>query len=121
MQYEVGQVHPILTSIGDNMLGSWPASIVEVREHGVILRKFEASIWNREFRTWEQLKLDAEWDSKWVGDPRRPDDVWDRALSDDHLKLEGCWEYRSEYGYHLSEMAAEDAWLRKAENNWNWS
>lgn len=80
MQYEVGQVHPILTSIGDNMLGSWPATIVEVREHGVILQKFETSMWSREFRTWDELKLDAEWDSKWVGDPRRPDDVWARAI-----------------------------------------
>jgi hypothetical protein len=107
MQYEVGQVHPILTSIGDNMLGSWPATIIEVCEHGVVLEKFETSMWSRKFRTWDELKVDAEWDSKWQEDPRRPADVWRRALS--------------KGDYQIFEIAAENAWLRKAENNWNWS
>lgn len=89
--YKVGEIHPLITSIGNNMMGTCPGRIIEVREDGtMVIEAIGLARATRHLRT--------------VADMVQADS-WDRDLKEKHD----------------SERRAEDAWLRVAENNWGWS
>ena len=61
--YNVGEIHPLMTSIGNNMLGTCPGRIIEVRDDGtMVMEAIGLARATRHVRTVADMVQAAKWD-----------------------------------------------------------